>query len=312
MQPVLAGANLPAMNRREWALLLILATLWGGSFFFLKILASELPTLTIVWARLAVSALVLNLWIYSRGDRMPSTMEFWAPIGVMSLFNNLIPFILITFAESRITSGLASILNASTPLFTVLFAHWFTSDERATAAKAIGVVGGFLGVALLIGETFGGDIVGESASLVAAISYAGSGLFARRFRTVQPIKLATGQVTIGALMLLPFAALIDRPWTMASPSPEAWSAILGLSLLSTVIAYEIFFRLLASAGATNVLLVTFLSPIAAVILGAAFLGESIVARQFAALALIAGGILLIDGRLLKAKDGSLGEREIGR
>lgn len=209
-------------------------------------------------------------------------------------------------AQAQIPSGLASILNATTPLFGVVVAHWLTTDEKLTPARLAGVLCGMAGVAVMIGPAalagLGGDkLLAQLAVLGAALSYAFSGVFGRRFRRlgITPVQSAAGQLTASSLTLLPLALLIDRPWLLQAPPTGALAAVAALALLSTALAYLIFFRLLASAGATNLLLVTFLIPVSAILFGVALLGETIEPRQLAGMALIAAGLAAIDGRVMR-------------
>ena len=295
----------PAMGATEWVLLLVLSVLWGGSFFFFKVLVAEFPPFTVVLGRVAFAALALNLLLLARRDPMPRDPRLWAAFVTMGLLNNVIPFTLIVFGETRISSGLASILNATTPIFTVLAAHALTSNEKLSWAKGWGALFGFLGVAVLIGpralSSLGsGDVVGELACLAAALTYAFAGIFGRRFRGVPPLKVATGQVTASTMVLIPLAAAVDAPWTLPAPSMNAWFAFAGIALFSTALAYILYFRILATAGATNLLLVTFLLPVSATALGAAVLGEAVTWQALAGMALIGLGLLAIDGRAWKA------------
>jgi drug/metabolite transporter (DMT)-like permease len=283
-------------------MLLALSALWGGSFFFFKILVQELPPFTVVLGRVAFAAIALNLLLVLRRDFMPTDRRLWGAFLVMGLLNNVIPFTLIAFGETRISSGLASILNATTPIFTVLAAHVLTSNEKLTWPKAVGILFGFFGVAVLIGPGVltgigRGDLVGEGACLLAALAYAFAGIYGRRFKGVPPLKIATGQITASTLILVPIAALVDRPWALPNPSVQVWFGFAGIGLLRTALAYILYFRILATAGATNVLLVTFLIPVSAMALGCLVLGESISWQSLAGLALIGLGLAAIDGRL---------------
>ena len=291
------------MGGTEWVLLLILSGLWGGSFFFFKVLVAELPPFTVVLGRVGIAAVVLNLWLALRRDFVPASPRLWGAFITMGLLNNVVPFSLIVFGETRISSGLASILNATTPMFAVLVAHLLTANERLTAARAVGVVIGFAGVAVLIGagalaRLGTEDLVGEAACLLAALSYAFAGIFGRRFKGIAPIRLATGQITASTLVLIPLVALVDRPWALPMPSGAVWGAMLGIAVLCTVVAYVLYFRILAAAGATNLLLVTFLLPVSALLLGWLVLGETVAPRAFVGMALIGAGLACIDGRLL--------------
>jgi len=285
------------MRAREWSLLVLLSILWGGSFFFAKVALAELGPFTIVFFRVALAALALNIVASAIGASLWRAGTPWRQLLVMGALNNALPFSLIFWGQTAITSGLASILNATTPLFTVVVAHIFTRDERMTVLKLIGVLAGLAGVAILIGPDLGGSIWGQIACLAAALSYAFAGIYGRRFKAlgVQPLQAAAGQLTASAMLILPIMVLAEPAWPM--PSAVTWSAVAGLALLSTALAYVLYFRILAAAGATNLLLVTFLIPVTAVLLGAAFLGERLEARHYAGMALIGLGLAAIDGRI---------------
>jgi drug/metabolite transporter (DMT)-like permease len=289
------------MGPIEWLLLVALSMLWGGSFFFAKIALAGLPPFCVVLGRVGIAAITLNIVVRLLGQRLPSDLPTWRAFFGMGVLNNLIPFSLIVCGQTEIASGLASILNATTPVFTVLLAHWLTRDERLTANRAAGVVLGLAGVAVMIGpEALNGldrHVLGELAVVAAALSYGFAGIFGRRFRGQPPLVTAAGQVSATTVMMLPLALLVDRPWLLPAPSPAVWAAVLGLALLCTALAYVIFFRILAAAGATNLLLVTFLIPVSAVLLGTLFLQERLDPRQFAGMGLIALGLAAIDGRL---------------
>lgn len=294
------------MGLREWALLIALSVLWGGSFLFIGVAVKELPPLTIVALRLALAALTLQAALRVMGVPVPRDRRVWAAFLGMGLLNNAVPMTLIVWGQTHIASGLASILNATTPLFTVIVAHAFTADERMTGRRLAGVIVGFAGVAVMIGgaalQSLGVDIAAQLAVLGAAWSYGFAGVFGRRFKAlgVAPMATAAGQVTASSLMLIPFALLVDRPWTLPAPSATAVAAILGLALASTAVAYLLFFRLLASAGATNVALVTFLIPVSAILFGVTLLGERLEPQHGGGMALIGLGLALIDGRLPRA------------
>jgi drug/metabolite transporter (DMT)-like permease len=294
------------MDGRTWALLLALAVLWGGSFFFNGVAVHELPSFTLVWLRVAVAAMALLAILLLRGQAMPRDPGIWAAFFGLALLNNVVPFVLIVWGQHQIPSGLASILNATTPLFTVLVAHRLTADERLTPAKAAGVAIGFVGVAVMIGPDalagLGSGVMAQLACLAAALSYAFAGVFGRRFRRlgVTPLATAAGQVCVSTLLLLPVVLLVDRPWTLPMPHIATWGAVLGVGLLSTALGYVLYFRILAVAGATNLLLVTFLIPVSAILLGVLVLGEALLGRHFLGMAAIGAGLMCIDGRLLRS------------
>lgn len=297
----MSQATAPRMGAPEWIALLALSSLWGGSFFFYKVLVMELPPFTVVLGRVSIAALALHILLMARRDPLRLTLQQWKSFLVLGLLNNVIPFSLIAFGEIRIASGSAAILNATTPIFTILVAHFFTSDEKITPAKGIGVLAAFAGVAVLIGPAAlsglgQGDLLGDGACLLAAAVYSLGATYGRRFKGLAPLKIATAQVTAATLILIPLAALVDRPWTLPMPSAGAWAALLAIALLSTSLAYLLFFRILAVAGATNLVLVTFLLPGSALLLGAIFLDEVVTLRALMGLALIGLGLAAIDGR----------------
>ena len=293
-----------SMGATEWLLLVILSILWGGSFFFNAVALADLPPLTVVFARVSIAAAVLWLVIALSGQRPTVTFGLLLAFAAMGVLNNVIPFTLIVWGQTRIGSGLASILNATTPLFTVVFAHWLTRDERLTPARLVGVVFGLLGVMVMIGpralEHFGLEVVAQLAVVGAASAYAFAGIFGRRFQGTPPLVTAAGQLSASALIMLPLFVAVDRPASLAAPAIATWGALFGLSLLSTAVAYVIYFRILARAGATNLLLVTFLVPVSALLLAIALLGETLEIRQVSGMVLIGLGLAAIDGRPIAA------------
>lgn len=294
------------MTASDWALLAVLSIVWGGSFLFNGVAVRELPPVTIVALRVMTAALALLLALRFMNVSLPRGRQAWAAFLGMSILNNVIPFTLIVWGQSHIASGLASILNATTPLFTVIVAHYLTDDERLTGQRLAGVVVGFVGVAVMIGAaafaSLDASILAQLAVLGAALSYGLSGVFGRRFKTmgIPPLATAAGQVTVSSALLLPAALIVDRPWTLAMPSTGAVLSLVALGLVSTAFAYLIFFRLLARAGATNVGLVTFLIPVSAILLGVLVLGETLAMRHVVGMALIGAGLILIDGRVFLA------------
>ncbi|EKE44518.1 hypothetical protein OCGS_1356 [Oceaniovalibus guishaninsula JLT2003] len=284
-------------------MLVVLSVLWGGSFFFVELAVRELPTLTIVLLRVSLAASVLWAAVAVLGRPLPRDASVWLAFLVMGLLNNVVPFGLIVWGQQTIGSGLASILNATTPLFTMAVAALFLADERLVRRKAVGMALGLGGVVAVIGPgALAGlqdNVLAQIACLGGALSYAVAGVFGRRFGRlgVDPVVVAAGQVTGATLILGPAALIVDRPWTLAAPSATTVAAIVGLAVLSTALAYILYFRLLGIAGATNLLLVTFLIPVSAITLGVTLLGESLGAMQIAGLALIGTGLAVIDGRL---------------
>jgi drug/metabolite transporter (DMT)-like permease len=295
-----------AMTAREWGLLALLSLLWGGSFFLIGVAIKELPPLTLVTLRVGLAAALLWASAPFLGVALPRSAKAIATVAVLGFGNCALPFALIAWGQTHLPSGLASILNAATPLFSVLAAHVLTVEEKLSGLKVFGTVAGLTGVAWLIGPDLltgaGANLWAEFAVLAAALAYALSAIFGRRVRALglRPIDVAAGQLTAATLYLAPLALIIDRPWTLPAPSAETIAAVQAIAAFSTALAYVVYFRILAGAGATNVLLVTLLVPATSVVLGALFLHERLMGRQFLGFALIALGLAFIDGRLPRA------------
>ena len=298
-------AKLMKMDAYDWVMLITLATVWGGSFLFNAILVAELPVITIVAIRVTVAALALWGFVRVTGRKIPTTPQVWGALLILGVLNNAIPFSLIVQGQTQITSGLASILNATTPFFTILVAGFFLTDERFSVLRVLGVVVGFSGVILMVGpEALGGlgaDFWAQLYALGAALSYGFASVFGRRFRElkVDPVMVATGQVTMSSLVLWPIALWIDGPQDILGLSFNAAASMFGLAVLCTSFAYILYFRILERAGATNISLVTFLVPISAIILGVLVLGESIFIKEIIGMTLIGLGLAIIDGRLFQ-------------
>jgi len=295
-----------AMSSLEWAMLLALSVLWGGSFYFVGVAVKELPLFTIVVLRVGLAALALHIVVRVAGMRMPFDLRSWRVFFGSGMLNNVVPFTLIVYAQTQIGSGVASILNATTPLFVVVVAHFLTRDEKVTAGKAAGVATGFAGVVVMIGGSalgaLGSDVVAQLACVGAALSFAFGGIYGRRFGAlgIPPLAAATGQLTASSVVLIPIMLVFERPWALAMPSGGTIAAVVALALLATALGYLLYFRILATAGATNLLLVTFLIPVTAIVLGVTLLDESLAPRHLAGMALIAVGLAAIDGRLMPA------------
>jgi len=296
------------MSPADILMLITLSVLWGGSFFFIEILVRHLPPLTIVTLRVGLAAIALWILIAALRISLPQSREHWSALLVIGLLNNALPFCLITWGQTHIGSGLASIFNAMTPFFTVLVAGALLVDEKITKPKLIGVLVGLLGAVIIIGPEalrgVTGSMLGQITVTGAALSYAFAAAYSRRFKKwgLSPLMVATGQVTMAALILLPLTLIIDKPLStidFQSLPFEAIGAIVGLAFFSTVIAYVLYFRLIASAGATNAALVTFLIPISAILLGVSILGETFTTLQAIGMVLIGLGLLIMDGRLMQ-------------
>ncbi|MFM7335580.1 MAG: DMT family transporter [Tabrizicola sp.] len=282
------------MKPMDWILLWTLSLLWGGSFLFNELALAGLPAVTIVWGRVALAALVLVAVVRASGQGMPGR-AVWPALAVMGVLNNLVPFTLFVLAQGQITGALASVLNATTPLFTMLVAHFATADERLSPVKAVGLGLGFAGViVMMVGEDLGGELLAILACLGAALSYGVAGVWGRRFRAagISPLQTAAGVVSCSAVILTPVWLAVDRPWALDWPGWSSVLAVVALAVLSSAVAYLIFFRILARAGAVAISLVTFLIPFSAAGLGWVVLGERLELRHLLGLALILGGLAL--------------------
>jgi len=294
------------MTARVWGLLILLSLIWGASFFFAAISLTGFPPFTIVLGRVAIAAAALIVACRIAGLPLPRSREQWMAVAGMGLFNNAIPFTLFVLAQTFIPSGLAAVLNASTPVFAVLCLHVMTEDDRLRANTLAGALTGLLGVAVLAGPAaFAGGNAGELAGIAlclgACLSYGISAVWARRLRgaALPPLSVAAGQCMSSTLMMLPLVLVFDRPWALPAPPLEAVGALIAFGLFSTGLAYALFYAIMARAGATNAMLVTLLVPVTALILGTLVLGEQLAARHFVGMAVIGFGLLLIDGRLLR-------------
>ena len=285
------------MTVADWLALIALSVLWGGSFLFCRIAVAEIPPLTLVFCRVGIAALALHIIIRVRGMHLPSR---WGDFIAMGALNNLIPFGLIFFGQLEIGAGLAAVINGMTPFWSALIARG-VGVESLPPRKLLGIAVGFGGLAVMIGPDaltgLDASLIAQISVLGATISYGAASVFGRRFKGTPPLLTATGQLTGSTILVLPLALLIDQPWALPLPSLTAIGAVFGLALLATALAYILFFRVLSSAGSTNVSLVTLLIPVSAMAMGAVFLDEIITGRQLGGMAVIALGLTVIDGRL---------------
>lgn len=298
-----------SMRPREWAMLLLLSVIWGGSFFFVEIALRGFQPVGLVFLRLAIAASILTAVVYASGRRLPSTAATWLGFVVLGTLNNAIPFSLIAWGQTRIDSGIASILNATTPIFAVLLAHVLTRDERLTLNRLCGVGVGFLGVFVLfqpqLADGFSWQGLGQAAVLLAAICYSLAGIYGKRFKSLSPVVTSAGMLICSSILMLPFV-WIAGSLDFSNFTAEATAAVVGLAVLSTAAAYLLYFRILSVAGATNVLLVTFLIPVSAIFLGVGILGEVLQVSDIVGMACIFAGLAIIDGRVLRTIRDQLG------
>ena len=289
------------MTTGQWLLLVLLSLLWGISFFQIEIALREAEPLTIVFMRIALAAVALWLVAALSGRLVWPSLGTWGALLVMGAINNVLPFFLIIQGQVYINSSVASICNATLPLFTVLLAHFFTTDELLSRRRLVGVAVGLAGVVVLVGpgalDGVGEQTLGQLAVLGAALCYAVATIFGKRLRSVSPLIAAAGMLSCATLLMLPMMLGFARPPTLAF-NAATWASLLSLSVLSTALAYLVYFRLLAGAGATNVTLVTLLVPVTAILLGVLALGETLEAWTLYGVVLIFAGLVVIDGRVV--------------
>ncbi len=289
------------IDGRDWALLAVLSVLWGGSFFFNGVALKQLPPFTLVFLRVALAAVILLPLVRAYRIDFPKGISGWRPFFGIAALNNVVPFSLIVTGQTYIPSGLASILNATTPLFTVLVMA-ASGDEKLLMRRVAGVLTGLIGVLILHGDDLGfnnSQGAGILLCLAGAFSYGLSALYARRkLSNSPPLATAAFQLLASSLMMAIVAATFERPWRLAMPGATTWLAIFGLASLSTALGYIVFFQILRRSGSTNVMLVTLLIPVTAILLGWLVLGESISRREIIGALVIGGALLATDGRAL--------------
>lgn len=289
------------MTTKGWALLFLLSVLWGSSFFFIEIALRDISIFTIVFARVGIAALVLTAYVYATGHQLPGKITIWGQFILLGALRAAIPISLIVWAETQINSSLAGILNSTSPLFTAIIAHHLTPDDKLTRSRLLGIVMGMIGVGVLIGpdalQGFGVQVIAQLAMLGATCSYGFAAVYGRQFKGTSPTVSATGMLIGAALLIFPLA-LLEQPWTL-SLSLLSVSAILGLSLLSTALAFIVWFQLIFSVGASNTSMVTFLIPITALVLGLFILDETMNLTSFIGLMIILAGLAIAQNRFMK-------------
>ena len=305
MQQDVPSAIRQTMGPAEWVMLLVLGAIWGGSFFFARIAVAEIPPLTLVLLRVAIAGAALQFYLLARGPSFALAIPHLPMLFLLAILNNVIPFSLIFLGQTALGAGLASVLNATTPFWTIVIANAVTSDEKLSWNKVLGVLFGIAGTAVMIGPGviagLGGPVWAKFALIGASLSYALALMVARRFKGVPPSIVATGQLTASTVVMIPVALFANGTAGLFETSQHVWAAVFGLALLSTAFAYLLYFTIVVRAGATNASLVTLIVPVSAILLGAIFLGEHLELFELAGIVLIAIGLLTIDGRLLPRK-----------
>jgi drug/metabolite transporter (DMT)-like permease len=288
-------------SSRDWLVFFGLGFCWGSSYLFIKIGVGSIPPLTLIAGRLGIGALLLAIVVWRSRVALPRDRRTYGHLLAMAVLNIVIPFTLITWAEQAAPSALASILNGTVPLFTIVFAALFLHDEPITVNRVVGLLVGFAGVFVLTGRSLGdpssGSIAGEVALVLSAVSYGAGNVYARRnVRSLAPVHQAFFQVAIAFAIVVALAAVVDRPWTV-QPAPDALFAVVWLGVLGSGFAYLFFFRLLSRWGSTRSSLVAYLLPVVGIVLGALVLREAVDARVLAGTALVIGGVALVNSRL---------------
>jgi drug/metabolite transporter (DMT)-like permease len=284
---------LAADHLLELALLVMLATLWGASYAFIKIAVETIPPLTLIAARTLVASLVLLAILRTRRVRLPSDPGVWRQFLVQASLNSVIPFTLIAWAEQSVDAGLATILNSTSPIFTFLLARGAARQTYASRRQLFGVLCGLIGICLIVGlqalNGIGQRLTAELAIVAATICYAGAAMFSRHFERLDPMLPATGSLMCGALVLIPVSMVVDRPWTLA-PSASSIAALLCLALLSTALALSIYFRLIRTLGAVGTTAQAYLRVPIGVGIGVIFLGETLAPTSWIGLVCVIAGV----------------------
>lgn len=291
------------ISPQAWAGLLVLSLIWGASFLSVHVALEEIGPLTSVAHRTGWAMVILWIYVLLRRLTLPKGLRVWGAFALMGLLNNVIPFSLMAWGQLHIETGLTSILNASTAIFGVIAAALFFADERLTPRKVIGVATGFLGVCTAIGlgafQAFDIRSLGQLAVIGGTISYALAGVWARKtLGHLTPQVAAAGMLTGASVVTIPAAWIIEGPMTL-SLQPQTWLAIGYYAIVATAIAYMLYYRVLALAGSGNLMLVTLMVAPVAIVLGAIVLGEALPLRAYIGFAILALGLLILDGRLLK-------------
>lgn len=288
------------MRTRNLLMLLLLAALWGPSFLLIKVAVAEIPPISLIFGRVGLAALLLYLVLRLSGGNLPRPGRIWIPLAIVALFQTALPFVLLSWAEQYIDSALAAILNGLTPLFTILLAHLLTTDDKLTPAKAIGIGLGLIGVLFFVAPSLEAGMQtptwGILAMIAVAASYGFAVVYAREHLNHLPsIVTPTGQMILAAIYLLPLMILVDQPLSQPLPSRQAIAAVAGLAIFGTVIAFIIYYRLLKSAAASYVSMVTYLVPVIGVLLGVIILDERLAWNDYIGAGLILLGVMIVNG-----------------
>jgi drug/metabolite transporter (DMT)-like permease len=294
MKTIMTSSTIPVPSlTKEIALLVVLATLWGASYTFIKIGVETIPPITFIAARTLIAGGLLLAIIKLRGLSLPRDPAIWKRFFIQASINSVVPFTLIAWAELTVNAGLATILNSTTPIFTFLLTVLITRHEAVTARKLFGVVAGVIGISLIIGlEAFHGvgkEALAQLAIVAATISYAAAAIFGRGFKGLDPMMPAAGSMICGAVLLIPVSLVIDQPWTIVA-SAHSILALLGLSVFSTALAFVIYFRLIHTLGSVSTTSQAYLRVPIGVGIGVLFLGESLNSTAWIGLICVIAGV----------------------
>lgn len=278
----------------DLCLLLLLSTLWGSSYTFIKIGVETIPPITLIAARTLIAGSLLLVLVKARGLSLPRDRTSWGRFLFQACLNSVIPFTLIAWAEQTTNAGLATILNSTSPIFTFLLTVLITRHEAVTGRKLFGVFAGLLGVCLIVGfealEGLGQETWAQLAIVAATISYAGAAIFGKNFRGMDSMLPAAGSMICGAVLLVPVSLIVDRPWTL-TPSSSSLAALLGLSVVSTALAFVIYFRLIQTLGSVGTTAQAYMRVPIGVGLGVVFLGETLMPMAWLGLVCVLAGVI---------------------
>jgi drug/metabolite transporter (DMT)-like permease len=301
-QPNMAG---------EFALLLLLATLWGASYTFIRVAVATIPPITLIAGRTAIAGLLLLIIMHWRGVQMPRDIATWRRFLFQACLNSVIPWTMIAWGERTLDAGLATILNSTSPIFTFFLTLAVSGHEALTSRKLFGVIAGMAGICLIVGVQalagFGDQLTAQIVTVAAAICYAGAAIFSRGFKGLDPMAPAAGSLVCGAAILIPVGLVVEQPWTLA-PSTNSLLALLGLAVFSTAAAFVIYFRLIQTLGSVGTTAQAYLRVPIGVALGVLFLGEHLSPTAWIGLACVVIGVAAMTIPARTAKQGATGRR----
>ena len=287
------------MKYKNLLLLLILASLWGPSFLFIKIAVVEISPLQLAALRIGLAAILINIFLLSKGQRLTKDLKFWKHVLIAGFFAHTLPFLLINWGEQYIDSALASILNGFTPLSTVVLANFMVSDEKLTGQKLIGVLLGFVGLIVLVLPNIVSGLEATQAGIIAvtigAVSYGVAIVYSKKHLKNAPSMHAPSAQLLGAsIYLIPLSLIMESPANLLDVSWQAIGSVVILAVFGTAIAFVLYYKILEKTSASYLSLVTYLMPIYGVILGVMFMNEMISLEMIFGMILILIGIVVVN------------------